>query len=657
MRQSAAWVCSVALAAALPLPVLAAEPVLQRVSLSSGGVGEFAYDAEVAGADTVRLTVPLDQVDDVLKTLRVADPAGPPVSVRLPGQSPLSETFRGLPFSQEQLGAPDTLLAGLAGAEVKLPASGITGTILGVSAFDQVLPGGAGTITRHRLSIATATGIDSAVLEDTAQVELLSPELRGQLAQALAAIAKSHGKDSRTVEIKLADGGARHVGLAVVVAVPVWKASYRLVTDQAGSTARLEGWAVVENLSGQAWHDVDVTLTSGQPVLYHQALYDPLFVTRPEAPVGGEAMAPPPVDAGAMPVAAAAPAPPPPQMAPRMAFGKSAVPEAEKPSAVAEQGTAQVLFHLAKPVSAEPGQTLLLPVIADDLPAAQVAWYQPQVDAVHPLVAVKLTNPAKTALPPGLVTLYEKDAGGVSFVGDARLPAMAAGESRMASFAADLPVRIEMENAPTSSITGVTVANGEMRETIRDRQTITYHVATPESGGRRLVVEIPRTQGFTLAAPKDGVELTPDAWRVRFDAQAGKTSAFTAITERVRLDRVLLGQVQPDMLVSLAANAEIPPALRETLKHAASLWQGVAQLTAQVQDNAAKQTAIVTDQARLRENLKAVPANSELQRGYLAQMQAGETQLAALRAEAAKLADSANAAKAAYRDAVAAISF
>ncbi|MBC7801883.1 MAG: hypothetical protein H7Z10_14790, partial [Gemmatimonadaceae bacterium] len=62
---------------------------------------------------------------------------------------------------------------------------------------------------------------------------------------------------------------------------------------------------------------------------------------------------------------------------------------------------------------------------------------------------------------------------------------------------------------------------------------------------------------------------------------------------------------------------------------------------------AARRTAIVADQDRVRQNLGAIPANSELARRYLAQLQQQETQLAALQSQteaAQRLADEADAA-------------
>ena len=93
----------------------AAEPVLTRVVLSSGGVGQFEFEGDVDGAAALKLDVPLDQVDDVLKSLVVDDPAGPSAGVRLPGQQPLAESFRTLPFKPDAFASAEALLASLVG--------------------------------------------------------------------------------------------------------------------------------------------------------------------------------------------------------------------------------------------------------------------------------------------------------------------------------------------------------------------------------------------------------------------------------------------------------------------------------------------------------------------------------------------------------------
>ena len=618
----------------------AEEPALRRIVLSSGGVGQFEFEADVTSAATLQLDIPLDQVDDVLKSLTIDDEAGPARSVRLPGQQPLSESFRTLPFKQEAFASAESLLAGLVGERVRLPSIGATGAILAVSAFE--VPAGVGTpMARHRLTIATDDGIVSAVLEDTPDIAFSSDTLRAQIATALAAIAAQRVQDRRTLAITLADGPARRVRFAYVVSVPVWKTTYRITLPaDAAKPARLEAYAVIENLSGRDWTGADVTLTSGHPVLFHTPLYQPVFATRPEAPVAVAAGLAPAVDAYA---AMAAPAPalasPPPPIEGRIvpapqAYGSNfkamgrARPVAPPPAAIA-QSVAQVDFHLAAPVTAASGQSLLLPLIDRPIAARRIAYFQPQSDPVHPLVALQITNDSEGALPPGLITLFDTGKDGESaYVGDARIPAIEPGEQRLASFALDLATTIDVTTHATQHITGGAIARGTLTLKQQDRQVTDYRVSTPKSAPRTLVIEEAKAPDTVLTQPSGkSVTTTPDFWRVTQDVPAGTTATIELITEHTTLDDRALTELDSAAALQFAANADLPEPLRQALRHATELRSTENTLAAQLAAVRTHKANIVDDQSRIRQNLAAVSANSVLQRRYFATLQSEENEL------------------------------
>ena len=92
----------------------------ERIMLSSGGVGYFEYEATVDGNATLNLDVPLDQVDDILKSLVVYDDSGTAGEITLPGREPLNQSFVDLPFDQAALDSAPALLNALQGAEVRV---------------------------------------------------------------------------------------------------------------------------------------------------------------------------------------------------------------------------------------------------------------------------------------------------------------------------------------------------------------------------------------------------------------------------------------------------------------------------------------------------------------------------------------------------------
>lgn len=136
----------------------AADLVLKRVALSTAGVGYFEYEAEVDGDATLALDVPLDQVDDVLKSLTVYDAVGSAGQITLPGREPLTQSFADLPFDRTALNSEVDLLNALQGAEINVAApEAISGRLVHVD--QESVPGPNGTsLAQSRVSVMTDQG-------------------------------------------------------------------------------------------------------------------------------------------------------------------------------------------------------------------------------------------------------------------------------------------------------------------------------------------------------------------------------------------------------------------------------------------------------------------------------------------------------------------
>ena len=641
-------------------PAFAAEPHLARVTLSSGGVGQYEFTAALTGPDHVELTAALDQVDDLLASLRIDDPAGGGASISLPGRQPVAEAFRTLPITQDALASPEALLQALVGAEIRMPGASLAGAILSVTPTDAKLPDGS-VITRHRLAIATATGLASVVLEDQPDIEFTSPALRAQLATALAAIADHRAQDRRVLRVNLPAAGPRSVRLGYVVPAPVWKASYRLTLPTDGP-ARLQGFAVVENLSGQDWHGVDMVLTAGQPVLFHQPLYESVFVDRPELPVAVGAAPQPVADEGAQPPPPPSPAPaakadmlrrapgmmmPAPAPAPRLA-------EPQGVDTTAEQAATQVEFHIATPVDAESGQSLLLPILDRAVPTKRLALISPESGA-HPFVALQITNTDASALPPGLATLY-READGARFVGDAALPAMQPGEDRLLSFAADLSTRVAQSSAGDSAVVAIHAARGALTIDWRDRNTVTYRVTTAPGEARSLLIELPARPGWSVTQPA-GASRTPTRWRVSQDVPAGTTQDIAVVTEHPRVQAMLAGALSPALMLDYASNGALDPAARSAFAKAAALRADADRQRDVLAGITHRMETIVTDQARIRANLTSTAQNQALQKRYTGMLQLQEDDLAVLHTQQEQAQAALDAKAAALKDYLAALTF
>ena len=649
--------------------------VLKRVMLSTGGVGYFEYEARVEGDAAVMLEVRRDQVDDVLKSVVVYDDRGGIGTIGLAGAEPLDTSFRELPFSPGDLASPAALLNALKGAEVRTGgARELAGRVLSVTEETIPLPNGdtnaGGAVTRHRVSLMTAEGLRQLVLEDADTLRFTDPRVQAQLDSALTAIADNGRRERRrlTVRTQAAQAGERTLRVAYVAATPLWKATYRLslpAKGDTGGTGALQGWAVLENLSGEEWRDVDLTVVSGNPVTLRQALYTPYFVERPEVPVEVLGRVLPTADEGTVTLdrqrqvaqaeaappraAAAAPAPAPSSgMVAGMAgpVAKAAPYAPPPPPALLQSAeanaaeSAQVLFHYPQPVSVPNGGTLMMPIAARALPVERIALYQPATQPRHPLAALRLRNDSGTALPPGLLTLYEMVGAGnaaasPAYIGDARMATLPAGESRLLSFAVDQAVTVDRVERPSRTLSRAAIADGVLTLSVTDRQTTVYTAAGAVDADRSLLIEHPRRAGWDLAEPagaKDspGADATATAYRLPLAVPAGKTVTLTVTLERPRQERIALADLGADQLAIQAGAQDLPAAVHDALTKLAALRAAVAEKERRIADVEREQAERIKEQERLRANLTALPPGSDLHKRTLVKMGDAENRLDAL---------------------------
>ncbi len=656
---------------AFPSISFAQDLALKRVMLSSGGMGYFEYEATVEGDATLRLTVSLQQVDDVLKSLVVYDDKGGVGGLSLPGREPLTQAFRDLPFDQESLGSPSQLLSTLKGAQVTVGGSrSVSGRIVSVQEETVSLGEGKGTTSRTRITLFTDRGLQQFILEDAENLQFADAALRDKVGQALIAIQNNRAKDARTIELAARGQGKRTVRVAYIVEVPVWKASYRLTlgADPTAGRSPLQGWATIENLSGQDWKDVELTLVSGRPVAFHQALYNAYYVTRPEVPVEVAGRLMPGVDRGSVQSlqSKAGSAPPMPAPAPyRPQQERSAAPAASPPpppppvAMAADQieaadAATQVVFKFPRAVSVDNGRTLSIPIIDRQVPAQRLALYQAETAPRNPLAAIRLTNDGESGLPPGLITIYERDkAGSVAFVGDARLSGFPVGETRLLAYALDEKITIEREVSQADRLATGTISQGVLKLSRIVRQTTTYRVRGPAKEPRQLVVVQRRLPGWTLTKPDaKGIEISEGNYRIPFALPGGdQTQTFEVVQEQTQQQDMRLVDGAADQIQVYAQAREFDAKTREALAKVLQLQQGVAEAQRKAGQVDGERQAIVQEQARLRENLARVPANSDLQRRYLATLDKQETELEALanrRVEADRSVEAAREALRAY---------
>ncbi|MEZ0261784.1 MAG: DUF4139 domain-containing protein [Alphaproteobacteria bacterium] len=669
----------------------AAEMPVNSVILSTSGLANFEHRAKVDGNAKLEFPVRFEQVDDILKSLIVFDAQGRIGGVTLPGKQPLAQVFKDLPFTQDQLSNPSTLLNAYQGAMVTVsgPTLKASGKLLQVVPEETSL-GDDKTTTKNRVSIMTGEGIKSALLEDLQSVSFDDPKIKADVARALDAIRENGTAERRMLTLNLLGQGNRDVTLSYVVDAPLWKTAYRMVVPEAGAkTGLLQGWAVVENMTASDWNDVDLTLVSGNPVTFRQQLYQSYYVSRPEIPVQVFGRVMPRVDAGTlataeqmeadegsasprgrmgeyapkrkggMPMLAGGMAAPSPAAAP-MAMAEMAMDSVAPMEAVAatnmasvsqaanaaqsSEATTQVLFRFPDHFDLKSGQSMMVPFVSREVPMERVSLYQPETHPTHPLAAVEIKNDGESGLPPGVLTLYEESKllNGTSFVGDAQLPVTGQGEKRLVSYALDSKTSIDRSDKSEQIEDKITISEGLLNVSVKGRMETTYTVKAPAKEARTVIIEHPKLGGdYNLSSPdpKD-VEVTATHYRVKVELKPGEKKIVPVVLENQYWQTYGIdGMATQQLLAYATGHGKLDAETRKAFAKLAEKRREMDAIDQQIMQLENERNVIFNDQQRVSQNLKALTEKSEVKQKYLDKLSAQEDKLEKIDATRAKLAE------------------
>src|ERR1039457_6973417 len=274
---------------------LSADLPVKQVVLYKHGVGFFERSGTLGAGESARLDFNATEMNDVLKSLTIGSSGGKITGLRYDSMDPLGHKLAEFPFTIGEGGMPG-MLDQLKGArvELKLGPETVAGTIVSARTF-------AGTDKQpehDQLNLMLDTGEFRTVdLGAATGLRFPDPKLQQQFKDYLAALAAARSKEKRSVYIDSTDAKERDVTASYMIPAPVWKSSYRLIFGD--KAPMLEGWAIVDNTTGEDWTKVQLSLVSGRPISFVSQLYAPKYVDRPTAELADDRAARPVVHDGA----------------------------------------------------------------------------------------------------------------------------------------------------------------------------------------------------------------------------------------------------------------------------------------------------------------------------------------------------------------------
>lgn len=273
----------------------AKELPVRKVVLYQNGVGYFERRGKVSG-NTLELRVRPDQINDVLKSLTVLDlSGGKPSSVSLPVERTGDRLAAELPPQVRRAKGLGSLLEVLRGIEVAVTTRGIggaTGRVVGIEK-------GSGD-RKATLTVMTADQrLVTVPIDDITELEIRDRTLAVGLERSLDISKREGAWKPVGVTVRLAGRREHDVLVSYIHEVPVWRPAYRAWVEE-GKGVTLQGWAVVDNVTGEPWEDVRLKLVVGSPLSFRYDLHTPHYVERPDLSGRrpGTAAAPPPSDVG-----------------------------------------------------------------------------------------------------------------------------------------------------------------------------------------------------------------------------------------------------------------------------------------------------------------------------------------------------------------------
>ena len=634
---------------------------LKKVTLYSSGVACYEHEGRLSGSGNAEFLFTAAQINDVLKSLVITDPAAKTVSVDYQSEDTLRKTLESLKVNPSAAPTLYDLLKSQKGAELEVFAPHkITGKIISA---DKNLSRENGD--GFSLSLAANDGIHVIPFSDIQTFKFVDEKRNEDLNTALDLMLDASAKNRSKLGIRIGAQGGRNVKISYVMEAPVWKASYRL--DMGKNKALFQAWAIVDNSTDSDWNDVRLTLTTGRTVGFRQNLYAPYYTYRPELPLAIAQSARAETFASGTETAQYERAAAPQALANRKMMLKEASSvygdydeeaeeaagiEGEVPSYFAGPNPAgstagqMFAFTSAEPVKLGRQKSMMMPLTLSTLPAEKFSVFSsfssiPYGVSVHPKFCIRIENTSGLKLPAGPVTVFD----GGEYAGDALLEFLGENEKRLIAYGDDIEVSGTKSESALRNIESVKIAGGILSVSYRQIQTSTYSVKNTDKKERTVIIEHAKKAGFDLATKAALEETTAGKYRFKLKAAGASTAELKVEESKTYGETRKILDMSSESFVSYTTNAEMPEKVKKAFEAIINEREKVLASQKVLADLQNSQTELVREQERVRKNLEALGTESAEGKDFLAKLLKLENELDASKTKLAAAADKANKAQ------------
>ena len=648
-----------------PTAVSGSSLTLTRAVLYQNGVGYFERQGTVEG-DQFTVRIRADQVNDFLKSLTVIDSSdGKAVSVSLPlDRSAAAHVMELAEQLKGDISLPK-IIALLKGTEISLTGKK-TGTISGrlLSVEPWTIATEASDTEDYLVAVLGDNAVQTILLSDLTALTIRDDFITLGLHKGLDAAAVGGVFKVVDVVVHLDRPKTHEILVSYVVECPAWKPTYRLVLGE-DKDVLLQGWAVVDNVTGEGWNDISLSLTSGAPLAFRYDLYSPKFVNRPdlsatadqkvaraavgEASFDAEKEEAPALEAnedmyeesereaspsgGHMKKMKSKPSPriqadriaP----APRMEAAFDDIPSPKPAPAVsmdslhgsvqsmvkASSASGAVRYDMTLPVSVPDRSSTLVSILNHKVVGEEVFLYTPQGGAgqgyeQNPYRVVRFRNTTGFMLEPGPISIYSSG----TFVGEGIAETISDGKQAVIPFAVDASILVTVDRTERrEGARLLRIFNRQLWVESFDRIKTAYKIKGGDGKGFRVYARHRKAGGdYTFKNMPKGTEDVGDAYLIPIDAAPGAKETVYIAVEQTPVTRTLsIWDTDALTAAALLLNDEeaLSPETRQTLKKVLEMTAEVGKIDIEISHLDRRRWEIDQRMAQTRENLKALKKN------------------------------------------------
>lgn len=442
------------------------------------------------------------------------------------------------------------------------------------------------------------------------------------------------------------DGKEHDLQVGYIAQTPVWRPSYRLVIDKDG--ASLQTWGIVQNLSGEDWNDVALSLVAEAPLAFDASLATPVIPGRPTVSDGGDVIAVVPRSETSLAQTAPPPAPPT-AAAPFASGGLGGIPRAAARKSAAAPVEAEEMMDALRsdvpepaPYSREvrnlaamaaisvqsgttrydlpaavsiPDKSSTMVMLADQrIPGEVVALYAPDggvpESASHPFRVARFVNKTGGLVERGPLAIFANGA----FSGQGVTDPLPDGATATVPFGLDRRVAVEVSRESRDEGSRLSHIEAGMLTVSRDVVSLTtYKLRNGAAEPAKVLIKHARVPGARMKNFPAGTEDNVGTGTALVPAQVGAGATVDLVLdERQQTTRTLdwLSPLADDAVHGYVTDRRADPALAAQLRAAWGLRGALLDAQATRQKLSATDTELRRATDETRNNLKALEKNT-----------------------------------------------